>query len=454
MFVVTLPASASKNPKAFALKAKKAGADILEVRTDLTPNVKAFKSPLPILVANRGKRLIEGLKPSYIDREFPSSKQGRITGKLILSVHDYKKTPSFAVLKKIILRMQKEKPWAIKIATNVRNYSDLLVLLKLQQFLQKKKIRSIVLGMGDKAHLTRVLSPSRNVLTYATLDGFESSASGQLPMSFYRLLPRARRPALFGIIGGPQITASLSPVIHNVLFARHKIDALYSCFEAEDFQKTVRALEEAKITGLSVTAPFKREAFALARDHSLTVQQLDTANTLLRSGKGWQAFNTDIDGIVKGYPALKQSGTIAIAGAGGAVPALIIALQYLNPEALITVFARDTLKARRFLEDFDVRIDSLSELQFADADAVLCAISEDIAVALPEAKKGAIALDLRYNRTTKFLREAKRKGYSVHDGLPMLIHQAVRQFEHFTGKKAFEDDASYLEKILRPFIRP
>ncbi len=54
MFVVTLPASAVSDPLEFAIKAKAKGADILEIRGDLTPNVKAFESPLPLLLALRG----------------------------------------------------------------------------------------------------------------------------------------------------------------------------------------------------------------------------------------------------------------------------------------------------------------------------------------------------------------------------------------------------------------
>ncbi|MSR67685.1 type I 3-dehydroquinate dehydratase [Candidatus Peribacteria bacterium] len=439
MFVVTLPLLASKNPRAFALKAKRAGAQILEIRGDITPDAKAFASPLPLLVAPRGAGLsfIQQFKPSYVDLDTTECLLLRLlpTGvKMILSMHDYKSTPALTVLKNIVQKMYSLKPWMIKLATNVTDYDDLLALWDMQNLLNKKSIRSSVLGMGEKAHLLRITSPIRNCFTYAYLDGAHPSAVGQLPLSFYQSLPRVSSPALFGIIGGSQISSSLSPAIHNALFCKHKIDALYSCFPTDDFKGTVKILQRIGVVGFSVTAPFKKEAFKLAKKHDALTENLGVANTLVKSGSSFSAFNTDVYGIEHGYPELKRVKNIAILGAGGALPSAILAARRLNSDMKITVFARDTKKAARALQKFCVVIKPIRLAIAFKADAVICAVSEDVRLPLPKpSSKSAVAIDLRYGKTTAFMHDAKKQGYRVCDGMPMLVNQAQKQFEHFTS---------------------
>ncbi len=456
MFVITLPRSAAKDPKAFAQKAKRAGADVLEIRSDLTPHVQRFSSPLPLLVAIRGTDdgLVDQLTPAFVDSENVADAVWLPKGaKLILSFHDHAATPSFVLLKKIAASMLKEKPWAIKIATFVKSYDDLVTLEKLQDWLEKHTQRSIVLGMGPMAHLSRIMSPLRNALTYATLDDADAAAPGQLPISLYALTKGRKNPKLFGILGGPHITTSLSPVIHNALFLRHKIDALYSCFPSENFASTLKTLEKLRIKGLSVTAPFKHDAFDAASKIELFAEKLGVANTLVKSGKKWKGFITDSYGILEGYPELTGVHNVALLGAGGALPSAILAVRARSPKASITVFARDPKKARKNLKNFNVIVDDLKHVTSFSVDAVICAISEDVSLALPSpTSKKSVAIDLRYGKDTQFMKMAHAKKFRVRDGTDMLIHQALKQFRHFTGQAAYDDDASYLRPILTSFL--
>ncbi len=461
MFVVTLPSSASTQPRSFAADAKKAGANVLEIRSDLTPVVPAFTSPLPILLSIRGSEaaLLDVLKPEYIDLEASSealdslrSRCGK-KSKLILSEHNYEKTPSLEELQAKVSSMLASKPWAVKIATKVVTYDDLITLHLLQDWLRKKNVRSIVLGMGEKAHCSRLLSPLRNVMTFSSLDGHEASTVGQLPLSLYRLTKGRKAPKIFGILGGKQILSSLSPVIHNALFQKHKIDALYSCFPTEQFKRTVKTLKKFGLTGLSVTAPFKGDAFQFSKKHDPSVDALGVANTLVKSGKGWKGFNTDVAGIEYGYPELKKATMVSILGAGGVVPSAIAAVRRSNPKAHITVFARDKKKASHALKKFHVAIEPLASVLFSKADAVLCTVTQDVSLPLPlPASKSSFAIDLRYGKRTAFLQDAEKKGYRVRDGVPMLLHQALRQFECFTGKKTSPVDIAYLQSVLKSFI--
>lgn len=402
----------------------------------------------------------------------------------------------------------------VKIATQINDYDDILILFNLQDFLNKKSIRSTVLGMGPKAHLIRILSPLRNEFTYTFLDGTAPAAEGQIPMSMYKLTEHVRVkkseqqaskqqglpapgsplpafPRIYGIIGGDQIAKSKSPLIHNGFFHKKKINAIYSSFPTDNFKKTMKFLRTIGIAGLSVTAPFKREAYKYATEKDSISKKLGVANTLVfpplpslppsplaplprgegkctyhksqcecppspsgRRGRGMRevnAFNTDVFGILDGYPELQKCRSIAILGAGGAVPAVIEAIYKGNPQAEIMVYARDTKKSQKelapsFTTDFNERkampqILPLQAVVTSHPDAIICAVSSDIQLPFPSANsqqstvnsQQLLAIDLRYGSVTKFMAAATEKGYRVFDGERMLVKQAEKQFGHFVG---------------------
>lgn len=451
MIIVTLPKSAEKDPRTFARDARKAEVDVLEIRGDLTPGVPAFESPLPVLFSPRGKglKLASRISPEFVDldvSELALRKDLPDGAKLIASFHDHKATPDLKKLKAVLTKLCAVRPWAVKIAVTVNSCDDLLTLDALRA--SASHPRTTILGMGPLAHLTRVLSPLRNHLTYAVL-GTEASAPGQLTLAFHKLLKNRTKPKFYGILGGPQIAVSLSPVIHNALFLKHGIDALYSCFPSTDFASAIKALEELGLAGLSVTAPFKRDAFEFATENDAVATSLGVTNTLVKSGKDWNGFNTDIVGIEKGYPLIAKAARIAVLGAGGAVPSVISAIRNVNAKAEITVFVRDTKKAALSLGSWKVAVQSLETIKKVSADLVICAVSEDVRLPLPKPLGvSAAAIDLRYGKPTNFIKDARSQGFHVHDGTAMLIHQALKQFEHFTGKKSAPDDAAHLAKVI------
>lgn len=458
MFVVTLPPSAVADPLSYAKRAKREGADILEIRTDLTSEVQPFTSPLPLLLSLRSDdlSLLGSLKPRYIDCDVhpPALKTLKLPKgtKLVLSFHNYDKTPALGELKKLVQKMYSSKPWMIKVATQIVSYKDLSVLLDLQSLLNKKSIRSTVLGMGPKAHLTRTLSPLRNTFTYTYLSDGQPVALGQLPLSFHKLLKGRKKPKIYGLLGGPQAVSSLSPIIQNALFLRHKVDAVYSCFPTYQFSPTLKELKKIGIAGLSVTSPFKHDAFLATKKRSGLASRLSVANTLVSEKGSFYADNTDVLGIHNGYPALASAKRVAIFGAGGAAAAAIEAVKSVNPYAEVTVFVRDIVKAEQHLSGSGVTVRPLPVAQTATADAVIFAITSDISLPLPKPTNDrAIAIDLRYGSDTAFLKDAKAAGYQTFDGIPMLIHQALGQFELFTGKKPKKGDVEYLHSILSAF---
>ena len=159
MFVVTLPSQAAEDPLAFASKAKAAGADLLEIRGDITPLVSTFDSPLPLIISPRrkGNALLRALQPAYVDLE-PGEEAAIPSGtRVIRSFHEHTGTPTANDLRSIITRLLKLNPDIVKIAATISRYADIERLSELRNLLPKD--RRVILGMGPKAHTSRMLSP-------------------------------------------------------------------------------------------------------------------------------------------------------------------------------------------------------------------------------------------------------------------------------------------------------
>lgn len=100
---------------------------------------------------------------------------------LLLSYHNYTQTPEDRYLEKVIEEMNNYKPKIYKISTFCRSQKDAVRLLALQQSLNRKKLKHIVLGMGEYGTITRIFGTLwGNELIFAPRDANESSAPGQL----------------------------------------------------------------------------------------------------------------------------------------------------------------------------------------------------------------------------------------------------------------------------------
>lgn len=102
--------------------------------------------------------------------------------KIILSFHDFKKTPNIQELTSTVTHMRKYNVEIIKIATMVDSDQDIKNLLQ-TLLIKKKNEKMIVVGMGEKGKITRILGPLLgSFLTYASTS-FGKSAPGQLEIS-------------------------------------------------------------------------------------------------------------------------------------------------------------------------------------------------------------------------------------------------------------------------------
>jgi 3-dehydroquinate dehydratase type I len=184
-------------------------ADLIEVRADYLKRGKL--APLlenrekPFIVTHRRKE--EGgkykggererlnvlqeainLRADYIDVELAterSSLQGLIRNKrgtqIIVSFHDFRRTPSLKELQKRFDLMVRLGADVIKIVSFARSWEDNLSILSLIPLAKARRQEIVAFCMGEKGKLSRIFSPFLGAAwTYASLNKGRASAPGQL----------------------------------------------------------------------------------------------------------------------------------------------------------------------------------------------------------------------------------------------------------------------------------
>ncbi len=120
----------------------------------------------------------------YVDVEIRSGIAGEVIGfarkrkkKVILSYHDFSKTPSIKTIEKIYGEGRKLKPDIIKLATSVRSEGDLFVLLSFTR-LHAKKFPLVVIPMGAPACGRLAPLYLGSLFTYVSIE--KKTAPGQI----------------------------------------------------------------------------------------------------------------------------------------------------------------------------------------------------------------------------------------------------------------------------------
>jgi shikimate dehydrogenase len=247
-----------------------------------------------------------------------------------------------------------------------------------------------------------------------------------------------------GVLGQP-IAHSLSPVIHNAGYAAagltHWRYTAHECDEA-GLAPFVAGLD-ATWAGLSLTMPLKEVALAVAASVAPAAAAIGAANTLVRQPDGgWRADNTDAPGMVD---ALREAGVekaaqVAVLGAGGTARAALAAARDLGAQT-VTVYARRPAAIADLMPvaaRLGITLEAAPWSGAAVADVVVSTVPRGVADSLDLAwRPGTVLFDAVYDPwPTPLAAAAERAGARIVSGLDLLLAQAVRQFELFTGTTA------------------
>ena len=114
-------------------------------------------------------------------RELIKNKNGT---RMILSFHDFQRTPPLGELRKIMERMIRYGADVAKIVTFARSWEDNLKVLALIPYAQRRGQAIVTFCMGEKGKMSRIFSPLMGAAwTYASLGRTRASAPGQLTVT-------------------------------------------------------------------------------------------------------------------------------------------------------------------------------------------------------------------------------------------------------------------------------
>lgn len=247
------------------------------------------------------------------------------------------------------------------------------------------------------------------------------------------------------VVGDP-VTHSLSPVLHRAGYADLGLDWTYEAHRvAAGGLAGFLAGLDASWRGLSVTMPLKREAVALGSQVTDRARLAGAANTLVLAGGGALADNTDVPGAVAAVRERTAAPVHAATILGGGATAASVGLALLELGATtVQVLVRSPERASAAVAALSAHPSGPTvSVGSIDADAVT---GDAVASTVPAAAQtpGLVArcgevplvFEALYDPWPTPLAASVGPDRTLVGGLDLLVHQAVRQFEAFTGESA------------------
>lgn len=225
---------------------------------------------------------------------------------------------------------------------------------------------------------------------------------------------------------GEHLTHSYSPQIHALLG-----DYSYELFEVAP-EKLGEFLQAGEFDGLNVTIPYKRAVIPYCAELSAAAREMGSVNTLLRRPDGTlYGDNTDLDGfrwLLARGGGIRLGEKALVLGTGGASQTVQAVLRAAGAEVAVL--------SRRGESNY------ATLPRHADARLVVNATpvgmypnNGERLIDLAQLPQCRCVLDLIYNPArTRLLLDAAARGIRCENGLSMLVAQAKRAAELFTGR--------------------
>ena len=245
---------------------------------------------------------------------------------------------------------------------------------------------------------------------------------------------------------GRPVSHSLSPLLHRAAYAVLGLtDWEYDALDlgADDLPVLLAGLGE-EWRGFSVTMPCKQAAVDAADEVAPLPRLLHAANTLVRTGSGWRAENTDVHGIgtALAVAGVDDAPEAAVVGAGGTAAAAAVALASLGARH-VEVVVREPARAGDLVRVLDVLDVASTVHRFADAVLAAPVVVSTVPIDAQPAllglpwRKGTTVLDVLYAPwPTPLAQRLAGLGATVVSGLEVLFWQATEQVQLMTGRPA------------------
>lgn len=260
----------------------------------------------------------------------------------------------------------------------------------------------------------------------------------------------------YTLIGG-KLGHSLSPQIHERLFALKGRQAEYSLTEiSEEELKAGRSRLET-FAGLNVTIPHKLNVMPLLDRLDRSAELYGAVNCIDNKGGVFTGYNTDCDGFLESVRAMgaSLSGNVLLIGCGGVGRMIAIAsalagaaltvqviepdiplaektaadIKELRPDADVDIVLADYLHRAHY----DLLVNATPVGMFPKTDA--CPVSDELI------ERSDAVFDVIYNPLeTQLIKKARTMGKPAENGMAMLVWQAVSAHRIWDGDEYTKDE--------------
>ena len=262
-------------------------------------------------------------------------------------------------------------------------------------------------------------------------------------------MPKQNNARAACLIGWPA-AHSRSPLIHHHWLRTLGIEGGYiiEAIPPEGFAEFIMRLSSRGFVGANVTIPHKERALQLTAPDD-RARAVGAANTLWYDGDTLRSTNTDVEGFIGNLdasaPGWDRAEDVLVLGAGGSSRAVVFGLIERGIKR-VHLANRTMDRARVLAEQFGANVLPIgwNEIGAVLPRAGLLVNTTSLGMkgqpplevdvkALPS---HAVVADLVYvPLETPLLTAARAHGLTTADGLGMLLHQAVRGFELWFGKR-------------------
>jgi shikimate dehydrogenase len=239
------------------------------------------------------------------------------------------------------------------------------------------------------------------------------------------------------LLGDP-VVQSRSPAIHQAALRSLRIEGSYEArrVDVEGLKQALAEVAVGALDGVNVTMPLKAAALAAVAGASTLATRAGAVNTVSRRDGVVFGDNTDVQGINDAWQngGLPDDVPILVLGSGGAAAAALLALE--GSDLLIASRRQGggaLLAARLGVEATEVSWGSTVDGSVVINATPLGMSGESLPDGVVEAAVGLFDMAYGASATPSVQRAGHRP---VVDGIDMLVAQAARSFEIWTGLPA------------------
>ena len=275
-----------------------------------------------------------------------------------------------------------------------------------------------------------------------------------------------------GIIGYP-LSHTLSPSMHNFIYQKLGIDVEYKKWEISpnNLKSHIEKINNENFIGANITVPYKEKIVSLLDEIRNEAKFTGAVNTIVKNNNKLIGYNTDVYGIEQTLDIKLKNDVInnaVIFGAGGAAKAAFFVLLQRGLNNL-TIVNRTKSNALKMISKFNnvncdqtiINLNEKSQIKSAclSADLIINTTIlgmknsgyEDISpIDSTFIDSNSVIFDMVYNPTkTPLIKIALERNANIIEGLNMLVYQALKSIELWTGiRPSFDDMYSKCKEIL------